>query len=493
MKKTLLALLTAVLLFAQGWPSGPSPYREADRKLFAEIEKNNQLIESLEYLCDMIGPRLTGSDKLKRANQWTLEKFQAYGLENAHLESWSIGHGWSRGTAAGRIVEPAAQRLAISSAGWSPSTNGPVRGRVVYVKAEKPEEMEKYKGQLKGTVILTTEPAKVPSDQRAADRPPNAIAALAQERGEDLNIPPAERIKLRRQINEIYQKEGVAAVLRDSSKEHGLFNMGGVGGSNYDLGLIPTAYATHEDYALLWRLLEHKQPLEVEVDIHNEITSEPVEVYNTVAEIPGGEKANEVVIIGAHLDSWDLGEGATDNATGSSVALEVARAIRTSGLKPERTLRFILFSGEEQGLNGSRAYVKAHQSEMDKVQGVVIHDTGTGRVKSFALQNRYDLREAMDKLVEPLREVGLEELSLRWMGGSDHVPFAEVGVPAFMGIQDPAEYRKTHHSQSDTLDKIKREELVQGAKVVAALAWNLSADPEKLPRKEMEASSQSTE
>jgi len=482
------------LVFGQRRGSPPSPYLEADRKLFVEVEKNNELMANLEYLCDMIGPRLTGSDKLRRANQWTLEKFKQYGLENCRLESWTMANGWARGSASARIVEPVAHPITIASAGWAPSTHGPVRGPLLYVKAERPEDLEKYKGQMRGRVVITTAPARLAAPTAPQpERPFSALDALEGERGrEDQNIPFGERTRIRRLMNETFQKEGVVALLRDSSKEHGLLNMSGVGGATYQIAGVPTGYIIHEDYARLWRLLQRNQPVEIEIDIRNQVVPGPIEVHNTLAVIPGREKAEEIVLVGGHLDSWDLGSGATDNGTGTAVVLEAARAIRAAGLQPQRTIRFALFTGEEQGLVGSREYLKAHQDELDRVQGVVIHDTGTGKVKSFALQNRYDLREALDKIVEPLREAGLEELSLRRMGGSDHLPFAEAGVPAFLGIQDPAEYRKTHHSQSDTFDKVRTDDLVQGAKVVAALAWNLSEYPEKLPRKKMDPPRRST-
>ncbi len=496
MKMLSLLILAAGVVFAQRPMTPPSPYREADRKLFEEIEKNNELLANLEYLSDMIGPRLTGSDKLKAANQWTRQKFEKYGLEQCRLEAWTIGNRWTRGTASVRIVEPTALPLSVASAGWAPSTNGAVRGHLLYVKADKPEDLEKYKGQLRDAVLITTEPAQLdrPGGPFAGPPPPNALDALRGERGrEEVNVPFEQRMRQRRQLNEAFVKEGALAVLRDSSKEHGLLNMGGAGGNNYQIAGTPQAYITHEDYARLWRLLERKQPVEIELDIKNDITPGPIEVYNTLAEIRGSEKPEEMVIVGAHLDSWDLGTGTTDNGTGSSVALEVARAIRASGLQPKRTIRFVLFSGEEQGLVGSREYVKAHKNEIDRVQGVVIHDTGTGRIKSFSLEGRYDLREALDKLVDPLRDIGLEELTMRRTGGSDHVPFRDAGLPAFFGIQDPAEYRKTHHSQSDTFDKARKADLVQGAKAVAALAWNLSELPEKLPHKKVENQVQVTQ
>jgi Zn-dependent M28 family amino/carboxypeptidase len=289
-----------------------------------------------------------------------------------------------------------------------------------------------------------------------------------------------------RQVGEIFVKEGVVAELRDASKDFALFNMTSMGGMEYRIDNLPTAFVIHEDYLRIWRLLESKQPVEVEVNIQNETIPGPVEISNTIAEIRGSDKPDEVVIVGAHLDSWDLATGATDNATGSAVVMEAARAIHALGISPKRTIRFMLFVGEEQGSVGSRDYIKAHSGELDKIQGVVIHDTGTGMVKTFSLEQRYDLREAMDRIATPLREIGLEELTMRRTEGSDHVPFRDEGVPAFFALQAPADYRRTHHSQADTFDKVHKDELIQGAKAVVALVWNLSEYPEKLPRKKME-------
>ncbi len=202
-----------------------------------------------------------------------------------------------------------------------------------------------------------------------------------------------------------------------------------------------------------------------------------------MAEIHGSEKPEEVVILGAHLDSWDLGTGATDNGTGSMVVLEAARALQKLRLKTKRTIRFVLFSGEEQGLNGSRKYVEAHKSELGRISGILVHDTGTGRVLSMGMQWNYQDREIMDRVVAPLREVGLLELSLRSTRGTDHASFNDAGVPGFYGIQDPAEYGKTHHSQSDTFDKVWNDDLVQGAQVLAVWAYNVAQLPELLPRK----------
>jgi carboxypeptidase Q len=226
--------------------------------------------------------------------------------------------------------------------------------------------------------------------------------------------------------------------------------------------------------------------VEAEIDIQNSFSDKSAEVYNTVAEIRGSEKPDEVVIIGAHLDSWDLGTGATDNGTGSMAVLEAARALQKLAVKPKRTIRFVLFVGEEQGLNGSHAYVKAHKNELGNISGVLVHDSGTGKVLTVGLMANYPARETVDRALYPLakaKDIGLTEPSLRTEGGSDHVPFDEAGVPAFWCVQDNADYDKTHHSQADTLDRVRWDDLTEGAQVLAVFAYNVAQLPEMLPRK----------
>jgi carboxypeptidase Q len=224
--------------------------------------------------------------------------------------------------------------------------------------------------------------------------------------------------------------------------------------------------------------------VEAELNVQGSFSGKPVEVYNTVAEIRGTEKPDEMVIIGAHLDSWDLGTGATDNGTGSMAVLEAARALQKLGVKPKRTIRFVLFSGEEQGLNGSKAYVQAHKAELGKISGVLVHDTGTGKVLTVGLMGNYNVRETMDRVLFPLAEpAGIMEPTLRSEGGSDHVPFDTEGVPGFWCVQDPADYDKTHHSQADVLERVRWDDLTQGAQVLAVFAYNVAQLPELLPRK----------
>jgi carboxypeptidase Q len=460
----------------RGAASVPEPGGEAKavtQAILEEIDKRSELMANMEYLCDMIGPRLTGSPGLAKANHWTRDKFRQYGMADAHLEPWMIERSWTRGEAKGRVVVPAEQRILLESAGWSPSTKGAQRGPVVHVKAQSADELSPYKGKLKGAWVLLAEVSVQPSPKQAQ---PNLEGEMRRR------IRDFTRMReFHRELHKFLVAEGVAGLLRDSNKEHGLVNMTGAS-NNFTKAEIPEAFLTTESYGLIWRLLK-RGPVEIEIDLKNTFSDSEVEVYNTVAEIPGAEKPDEVVIIGGHIDSWDLGTGATDNGTGIMAVLEAARALKAVGVKPNRTIRFVLFSGEEEGLHGSRAYVKAHEKEMSKISGVLIHDAGTGRVKSIGLQGRYDLREAMDKVVEPFKDaVNLEELSMRTMMGTDHLSFLPHGVPAFAVIQDMAEYRKTHHTESDTFDKVYPDEINQGAKVLASWAYNVAMLPEVLPR-----------
>jgi hypothetical protein len=456
--------------------SAPEPSGEikaVTQAILEEIDKRSELMANIEYLCDMIGPRLTGSPNLTKANRWTRDKFQQYGLSNPHLESWTIERAWTRGDAQGRVVVPVEQRILLESAGWSPSTKGAQRGAVVHVKAQSADELSPYKGKLKGAWVLFSEVSVQPSPKQPG---PNLEGEM-RRRMRDYN----RRREFHPALKKFLIEEGAAGILRDSNKEHGLIDMTGAS-SNFTPAELPEAFLTTESYGLIWRLLK-RGPVEIEVNLKNSFSAGEVEVFNTVADLTGAEKPDEVVLIGGHIDSWDLGTGATDNGTGIMAVLEAARALKAVGVKPKRTIRFVLFSGEEEGLHGSRAYVKSHEKEMPKVAGVLVHDMGTGRVRSIGLQGRYDLREVMDHVVEPFKEaVNLEELSMRSMMGTDHLSFLPHGVPAFSVVQDAAEYRKTHHTESDTFDKVYSDEINQGAKVLAAWAYSVAMLPDILPR-----------
>jgi carboxypeptidase Q len=461
-----------------------------DVQILSEVREHSEAMQNSEYLGDAIGPRLTGSPQLKQANDWTAAEFRKYGLTNVHLEPWTIAHSWTRGTAHARIVSPTEHPLTIASAGWAPGTNGVVRGPVVYVDVKKDEDFEKYRGKLKGAIVIAQEPASLSPPKPEGffgegNRPMQTPPPLAGQPAPP--SPFAAMMAVARKRTEFYKQEGVAVVLRDSNKPHALLNMTGIGGEKFEIGAIPTAFITGEGYRMLWRMQKHG-PVQVEIEMTNSFSDKPVEVYNTVAEIKGTEKPDEVVILGAHLDSWDLGTGSTDNGTGSMAVLEAARALAKLNLKPKRTIRFVLFSGEEEGLCGSVKYVEAHKAELEKISGVLVHDTGTGKVLTLALHDNYQDREIVDQVLAPLKELRLLEPTMMHMSGTDHLSFNDVGVPGFWALQDGAEYSKTHHSQSDTFDKVWKDDLNQGAQVLAAWAYNTAQLPAMLPRRAMPSS-----
>jgi carboxypeptidase Q len=489
----LCAASGSVVLRAQMAPQAKSNLLDdatlaADDKIIGEIKDHNEIMSNLEYLSDMIGQRLTGSGNLKKANDWTKERFAAYGVDDSHLESWQIAHTWTRGTARGRIVSPAEHPISMASYAWAPGTNGVLRGPIVYVKAQSVEELQAYKGKLKNAIVIMSEPLLLPAPDEPAINPmlvlygdPTALVAPKRPGAPVIRFGP-EYLKFVQDRTAFFKEEGVSAWLSDSGKPDALLNMTGLGGRTYSISAVPAAFVTSESYSLIWRLLQ-RGPVEAEIEITNTIGDGPVDVYNTVAEIRGSEKPDEVVVLGAHLDSWDLGTGTTDNGAGVASLMEAARALQKLGLKPKRTIRFILFSGEEQGLCGSRAYVEAHKSEMPKFSGALVQDIGTGRVLSIGMMENFQDAEIMYQVVKPLKAVGMLEPSEKPQGGSDHVSFNSAGVPGFYGIQETEQYFQTHHSQADTFDQAKAPGLIQGAQVLAVWGYNVAQLADLLPRK----------
>jgi carboxypeptidase Q len=481
-----VVLIAARLRYARAAAEDKNPFADSDAQIIAEIRDHSEAAPNLEYLSDSIGPRLTGSPQLKQANDWTRDMFAKYGTANAHLEAWTMERSWSRGKASARIVSSTEHPLTIASAGWSPSTPGPITAPVVYFDAKEKKDFAEFHGKLKGTIVIYQEPANLsplkPEDpyapmDRPMQRPPAKI-------GEPPIPDPYEAfLQASKERTEFWKQEGVAAVLRDSNKPHGLLNMTDVSLERYATGPIPTAFITSEGYRMIFRMLQQHLPVRVEMEMTNAFGNKPMEVYNTVAEIRGSEKPDEIVIIGGHLDSWDLGTGSTDNGTGSIAVLEAARALAKLNLKTKRTIRFVLFSGEEQGLYGSQEYVKKHRDELEKISAVLVHDNGTGRVLTLGLHDNYQDRELVDEVLAPVPDLKLLEPRMARSFGTDHLSFDEVGVPGFFCIQDRAEYNLTHHSQSDTFDKVWKDDLNQGAEVLATWAYNTANLPVMLPRR----------
>ncbi len=454
---------------------------EADQKIADEVKTHSELIKNLEYLTTQIGPRLTGSPQMQAASDWTLKRFQDYGVD-AHLETAQIAHGWTRGVETAEIASPIQRRIGIHAFGWSKATDGEITGNVVYVDIQKTEDLDKYKGKLKGAIVMMRKPVDLSKEDL---NPENAYdAVIPPSRG----VPKANPgFRARMQLLNKLGGEQAAMVLMDSAKTDSLYNMTG-GFNAYSPSDVPMAFLTHEDYDLIYRLLQ-AGPVTMKADLPEIFSDKPVPASITVAEIKGTEHPEERVIIGGHLDSWDLGQGALDNGTGAMATLEAARALKALGWKPKRTITFVLFTGEEQGGIGAETFVKNHEAELPKIDAVLIHDTGTGKVFSIALENLWETGPLMQEIYEPLREVfELQPLSTRYFSGSDHVEFLAKGVPAYFCVQLPAHYREAHHSQTDTFDKVIPDEINQGAALIAAWAWNVSEMSEALPHHPIPAS-----
>jgi carboxypeptidase Q len=489
-------IFTATLFAQEGQPASPTPpavgsapatqrtdadrtaYRKAmenaDQKIADEVTAHSELMKNLDYLTTQIGPRLTGSPQMQAASDWTLKRFKDYGVD-AHLETTQIAHGWTRGLETAEITSPVQKRIGIHAFGWSKGTNGDVSGDVVFLNIEKPEDLAQYKGKLKGKIVMLRKPADL---SKLDPNPENAYdAVIAPQRG----VPKQEMgFRGRMQILKDISAEGPALLLLDSGKPDSLYSMGG-GYPAYAPTEAPMAFLTHENYDLLYRLTQ-AGPVSMKFNLQDTFTDKPVPASITVAEIKGSEHPEERVIIGGHLDSWDLGQGALDNGTGAMATLEAARALHALGWKPKRTITFILFTGEEQGGVGAKTYIRNHKAEMGKIDAVLIHDTGTGKVFSIALENLWETGPLMSEIYRPLEEVfDMQPLSTRYFGSSDHVPFLNQGVPAYFCVQLPAGYRQAHHSQTDTFDKVIPDQINEGAALLAAWAWNVSEMPEALP------------
>jgi hypothetical protein len=473
MPRLVLALVACASLLAQAPPAiqaqvPPTPTMpglfQADQlpktdatRILEEIAAHSQAFSNLEEMCDTIGPRLTGSENLRRAQAWARAKLQAYGAENVHEEAYAFGPSWTRGTDSARLLNQNHQRLDIAAFGWTPATKGPVRGEVLVVEADTLDQLIAMAPKADGRILLMGPMPKVDwKDPKQREGIQKAMAALKAAKP--------------------------LATLMSSEKRDGHMTMNGSPIEGEGLTHSPTAFISNEGADLLKRLAQRGEKIEMELQIGGETSQAPVQAYNVVAEIKGSEWPDQVVLIGGHQDSWDLGTGATDNGTGTVAAMEAIRALKALGLQPKRTIRCVLFSGEEQGLLGSEAYVKAHAAELKDIQAVLIDDLGTGAIKGWTLQGREDLAPALGSAMAPANVVGCRELFFGSIpAASDNWPFEQLGVPAFFAYQDFADYfTATHHSQLDTLDHVKPEELLQGAQALAVTAWGLANQPERL-------------
>src|SRR3989475_225905 len=402
--------------------------------LIDEALNRSEVMQNLQYLSDVIGPRLTGSSAARRANDWTLERFKAYGLE-AHLEPWRFGGAWTRGPMRVRMTAPRAHDVTAASWAWAPGTGGAtVTGPVVRIDATTPDSFALYHGRVKRAWVMprasslvwnTDGPAMTAADSQ---RQREFFRSVFTPFREADSVTRARMQQFANDVPYLLKRAGALGIVLDAGKEHALLNMSG---SPNRILPLPQIVVAHEDYALFDRLLQAGAAPQLAVTVTNTLHRDSVVQWNTVAEIRGSERPGEVVIVGAHLDSWDLGTGATDNGTGSVCTLEAARVIAQSGLRPKRTIRFVLFTGEEQGLIGSRKYAEAHAGEVDSIQAVIVLDNGTGAITGQALQGRTDLDGPRRARLAPAGRLGADSVVNRNKGGTDHLSFLPYGVPGF--------------------------------------------------------------
>jgi hypothetical protein len=452
MLKSLLALLSGCVLCGAVLAATP------ESRLIDEIGQHAESMSNLEQLCDDIGARLTGSSQLQRAQQWAMARLRAYGGVDIHLESYDIGRPWQRGNARARLLNANGMTLDVVQKAWTEGTPGTVRAEVALLDVKTLDEFKAALPALKGKIVLVQSAPRATPEERK-DMPAYLAAATRAA-----------------------QEAQLAGVLLVAQKENGLREMWGGPHSLFDRR---TAIVTREHANLLARLLTRGIVPRVELVLDGHFGAHPALAYNLVADYPGeGAGASgdgEMVVLGAHLDSWDLGTGATDNGAGVVTILEVLRAYHALGLRPKRSLRVVLFSGEEQGLLGSRAYVAAHRDALARIQAVLVQDAGAGRVVGFPDMKSDALYAALTRAVAPAASLGPVDIVYGRSGGSDFEPFAERGVPAFPAIQDERDYRShTQHSQVDTVDHVDGSSLVQAAQVLAVVAWGL-ANGERLP------------
>jgi hypothetical protein len=532
-------------------PAAIDPYTEVqpateslDLAMYQKIRdeglNHSHVMEFATALMDGIGPRLTGSPNLAKANAWTRDTLTKIGLENARLEDWGeFGLGWQQLNTWARMVTPDTAVLIVQATPWSPSTAGPVTGDVVFVSIQDEKDFDKYKGKLAGKVVLYGPMREVPPVEKAlfernTDKDLEDLAEFPVSAGGGGMSPEMqarlrtymERNKLIDKIAQFFYDEKVAAVIEPSRDAK---NGGGSGGTLFDdngatLGRtpyvaakavkVPVVVAAIESYGRLYRLTQAHAPVSVEIDVETKVTGEHEHGFDTVAEIPGTDPKlkEQVVMVGGHLDSWTAGTGATDNGAGTIVAMEVVRILKALDVKPRRTIRVALWTGEEQGIFGSKGYCTQHfgsaklSTEPDQLQlpefmrkavgplevkpeqklisGYFNVDNGTGKIRGIYTQGNAAIAPIFAQWIAPLKDLGVTTITNRNTGGTDHLSFDAVGIPGFQYIQDMLDYEsRTHHSNEDVVERLQPADLKQIATVEAIFVYNAAQRDQMLPRK----------
>lgn len=471
-------------------------------KIKQEGLKNSQIEELAFWLTDYIGPRLTGSTGGDKGNQWAKKKMEELGFQNVKIEAARDfrNGGWDNLKTYAAMTSPYYINFACNPVAWTGSTSGSVKGEVVLLDVTKAEDLEQYKGRLAGKIVLMpSQTAYTLSFEPLASRLTDAqlkeltLSSASQQRRQtfDMATMMAQR-ELRNKITELLKAEGAAVILNAS----GTFNVPRSNGGSYVAGEkepIAQLNIPVEDHGRIERLIRHKVPVEMEVEIQNKFFASPT-VYNVIGEIPGTDKLlkNEVVLVGAHIDSWHGGTGAADNASGCIVMMEALRILKNLDVAPKRTIRIALWGGEEQGLNGSRGYVekylvdpttKEHKADYNNFAGYFNMDNGSGKYRGIYLQENELVRPVFAEWLKPFEDMGASTLTLRNTSGTDHLSFDAVGLPGFQFIQDEIEYGRGYHTVMDTYERLVMADLKQNAVITASFVYNAAMRSSKLPGK----------
>jgi carboxypeptidase Q len=516
----------------------PQPAKEnLDHNMYQQIRieglTHSHVMEYASALMDGIGPRLTGSPNLKRANEWTRDQLAAMGCSNAHLEDWGeFGMGWQQLNTWTRMASPDTAVFITQAAPWSPSSNGTISGPAVWMDVKKEEDLDKYKGKIAGKVVLLGEmrevkPVDKPLFERMDDKDLTKIVEYPLTPEPGYFTPELmKRLELRQKISKFLAEEHALAVVlpsRDGRNSGGsggtifVDSSGGLGWFSYQrehIQPVPVVIAAIENYGRVYRLLKANVPVTIEVNVDVKFTGDHEHGFDTVAEIPGTDPKlkDEVVMVGGHLDSWAAATGATDNGAGTVVAMEVMRILNALQVKPRRTIRIGLWTGEEQGLFGSIGYVKQHfgfvplstapdqvklpewlrkpagplvlKPDQQKISGYFNVDNGSGKILGVYLQENIAEAPIFAQWIEPLKDLGVTAISVRNTEGTDHESFDAVGIPGFQFIQDKLDYStRTHHSNMDTYERLQPGDLAQAATVEAIFVYNAAMRDQMLPRK----------
>jgi hypothetical protein len=490
-------------------------------RIKTEALENSKVMDDMFYLTDVHGPRLAGSPAYKEAGDWAVGRLKEYGLVNVKEEKWGpFGRGWACKHFEAHMIEPQYSPLIGFPLAWTAGTEGTVTGEPVLVDIKDEKDFEKYKGKLKGKIVLS-QPLKevtfqtTPLGRRYTDadlateslapdpgqrgfgpRPPQAGQPAIPTDPEERRKMMEERGKFQDKVAAFYKDEGALVILSYGYNGDGgtVFASSGRNAQDPKKAIVIASVAlTPEHYNRMVRLVTHKIPVKLEFNIRNEFYNDNPDSFNVVGEIPGNGKTDQVVMLGAHLDSWHGGTGATDNGAGSAVVIETARILKALDVKMDRTVRVALWGGEEEGLLGSKAYVKEHFADRETMKTTSEHanfagyfnlDNGTGKVRGIYLQGNDMVRPIFEAWLKPFADLGATAITIRNTGGTDHQSFDAVGLPGFQFIQDPMEYStRTHHSNMDVYDHIQAGDLMQASAVMASFVYNTAMRAEMLPRK----------